>query len=358
MISVCCRVVKLLIRISFCPFIFVLIFNSYVLAKDLIGAGASFPFPIYVKWAETYYKKTGVAVNYQSIGSRGGINQMKAGTVDFGATDTPLKIEDLNHYDFWQFPTVLGGLVPVYNIKSVPNGSLKLTGKILSQIYLGEITRWNDKRIVELNPDLSLPDSQIVPLYRSDGSGATEVFTTYLSESDLSWKERVGSASSVAWPVGQGGKGNEGIAALVKQIDYSISYVESAFASQNNLSVLQLENKAGFFVLPNLKTFRAAAIYADWTKTEGFGISLINQEGKESWPIMTPTFILVPRKSHYPKRTIEVLKFFDWIFKEGDGEAQRLEYVPLPHDVKDLIRASWKDKVKTIEGKNLWHEEN
>lgn len=330
------------------------ILSGVVHAKDLTGAGASFPFPVYAKWAEIYYRKTGIAVNYQSIGSRGGINQMRAGTVDFGATDVPLTKEILEKDGFLQFPTVLGGLVPVFNVEGIKSGELKLTGPILADIYLGKITQWDDPTIKELNPLLNLPSAAIVPVYRSDGSGATQVFTAFLSDVSQEWKNGPGEASAIAWSVGQGGKGNEGVAALVKQVTNSIGYVESAFASQNGLAFPQLQNRAGFFVLPESETFQAAAKGADWSKTPGFGISLVNQDGEKSWPITAPTFILIPGKTFYAGRTYETLKFFDWAFSQGDEEAEKLDYVPLPDEVKNMVREAWRMHVRDAKGTLLW----
>jgi len=325
-------------------------------AADITGAGATFPFPIYAKWAEAYNKETGNRMNYQSIGSSGGIRQIRAKTVDFGATDAPLKSEDLQKDGFVQFPAVMGGVVPVYNLQGVETGQLKLTGEILADIYNGKISKWNDARIAQINQGVTLPNAPITPVYRSDGSGTTSVFTTYLSQVSDAWKSGPGAGSSVEWPVGQGGKGNEGVAALVKQVPNSIGYVEYAYAKQNNIPVAQLQNKSGQFVSPDAKTFQAAAAGADWKSVPGYGISLTNQPGAEAWPITAPTFILVPQKPAKPEQVAEVLKFFDWSFKNGDKMAMELDYVPLPAQVKDLVRATWQAEIKDNSGQPVFKQ--
>lgn len=319
-----------------------------VQAAEVTGAGATFPYPVYSKWAESYRNETGTNINYQSIGSGGGIRQIKAKTVDFGATDAPLKAEDLESAGLVQFPTVMGGVVTIINIEGLKAGELKLTGDIVADIYAGKITKWNDQKITALNSNVKLPDARITPLYRSDGSGTTNVFTTYLSQVSTSWKDGPGVGTSVEWPVGQGGKGNEGVAALVKQVPNSIGYVEYAYAKQNGVPYASLQNKAGKFVLPEAKSFQAAAANADWSAVPGFGISLTNQAGDDAWPITAPTFILVHKKSDNPAQVIEALKFFDWSFKKGDSMADGLDYVPLPANVKELVRTEW----KKIEGFN------
>jgi phosphate transport system substrate-binding protein len=314
-------------------------------AADITGAGATFPFPIYSKWAEAYKAASGVGLNYQSIGSGGGIRQIRAKTVDFGATDAPLKGDALAKDGLIQFPAVMGGLVPAISIPGVEARKLKLTGPLLADIYLGKISKWNDPKIVALNPDVKLPDSGISVVYRSDGSGTTYVWTEYLSLISDEWKSKIGVNTSVQWPVGVGGKGNEGVSATVKQIPNSIGYVEYAYAKQNNLSYALVQNKAGNFPVPDDKTFQAAADGADWTSAPGFGISLNNQAAKEAWPIVSATFILMHSKPEKPAQSQEVLKFFDWAFKNGDKLALDLEYVPMPASVKDKVRASWKGVV-------------
>ncbi len=312
-------------------------------AADITGAGATFPFPVYSKWAEAYKKETNNSLNYQSIGSSGGIRQIRAKTVDFGATDAPLKGEELQKDGFLQFPTVMGGVVPVFNLQGVETRALKLTGEVLADIFNGRITKWNDGKIAALNAGVNLPNATITPVYRSDGSGTTSVFTTYLAEVSSNWKSGPGVGTTVQWPVGQGGKGNEGVAALVKQVPNSIGYVEYAYAKQNNIPYAQLQNKDGQFVSPDDATFQAAAANADWNSAPGFGISLTNQAGAQAWPITAPTFILVPKAPEKPEQVAEVLKFFDWAFKNGDKLATDLDYVPLPDNVVEMVRKSWAD---------------
>ena len=299
-------------------------------AQDITGAGASFPFPVYAKWAEAYKAATGVAVNYQSIGSGGGIRQIKARTVDFGATDAPLKAKDLEEGKLIQFPTVLGGVVPVVNIPGIESGQIKLTGEVLADIYRGQIKKWNDAKIADLNKGVKLPDAAITPVYRSDASGTTSIFTTYLSEASAAFKSALGANTAIDWPAGQGGKGNEGVAATVKQVPNAIGYVEYAYAKQNKLPYVMLQNKDGKYVAPDAKAFEAAAAGADWSAAPGFGISLTSQPGAESWPITAPTFVLLPKDAKDPKKTAEVVKFFTWAFEKGDKLAADLDYVALP----------------------------
>ena len=322
-------------------------------AADITGAGATFPFPVYAKWAEEYKKQTGIGLNYQSIGSGGGIRQITAKTVDFGATDAPMKGEDLTKNGMVQFPTVLGGVVPVINIQGIEAGQLKLTGEVLADIFNGKIAKWNDAKIAQINQGVALPDASITPVYRSDGSGTTSVFTTYLSEVSATWKSGPGAGASVQWPVGQGGKGNEGVAATVKQVANAIGYVEYAYAKQNAIPVAQLQNKDGRFVAPEAKTFQAAAANANWSAAPGFGISLTNQPGAEAWPITAPTFILVPKTPEKPEQVAEVLKFFDWAYKNGDTLAAGLDYVPLPDAVVEQVRKSW-GEIKTKAGQPVF----
>jgi len=322
-------------------------------AAELTGAGATFPFPIYAKWAEAYHKETGNRMNYQSIGSSGGVRQIKAKTVDFGATDAPLGGDELEKSGFVQFPSVMGGVVPVINLPGVGAGQLKLTGEALADIFGGRISKWNDPKIAQLNQGVKLPDAAITPVYRSDGSGTTSIFTTYLSESSAGWKSGPGAGASIQWPVGQGGKGNEGVAALVKQVPNSIGYVEYAYAKQNGIPFAQLQNKSGKFVSPEARAFQAAAANADWSAAPGFGISLTSQPGDDAWPITAPTFILVPKTPDRPEQVAEVLKFFDWAFAKGDQMAADLDYVALPAKVKELARASWKNDIRDKSGQAL-----
>ena len=316
-------------------------------AQEITGAGASFPFPVYAKWAEAYKAATGATVNYQSIGSGGGIRQIKARTVDFGATDAPLKGADLEKDGLVQFPTVLGGVVPVVNIQGAEPGQIKLTGELLADIYRGDVKKWSDRRIAELNQGVKLPDANITPVYRSDASGTTSIFSTYLSETSAQFKSELGANTAVNWPIGQGGKGNEGVAAAVKQIPNSIGYVEYAYAKQNKLPYTQLRNKDGKFVSPDAASFEAAAANADWRSQPGMGISLTSQAGPTAWPITAPTFVLVPKDPKDPKRAAEVVKFFDWAFKSGGKLAADLDYVPLPEKVTTEIRAEAFKSIKT-----------
>lgn len=311
------------------------------LAADITGAGATFPFPIYSKWAEAYKAATGVGLNYQSIGSGGGIRQIKAKTVDFGATDAPLKGEDLVKDGLMQFPAVMGGVVPAISIPGVDARQLKLTGPLIAEIYLGKISKWNDPKIVALNPSVKLPDSGISVVYRSDGSGTTYVWTEYLSLVSEEWKTKIGLNTSVQWPVGVGGKGNEGVSATVKQISNSIGYVEYAYAKQNKLSYALVQNKAGNYPVPDDVSFQAAAAGANWDEKPGFGISLNNQAAKDAWPVVSATFILMHAKPEKPEQSKAALAFFDWAFKNGDKLALDLEYVPMPDAVKAKARASW-----------------
>ena len=311
-------------------------------AADITGAGATFPFPIYSKWAEAYKKETNIGLNYQSIGSGGGIRQIKAKTVAFGATDAPLKGADLEKDGLVQFPTVMGGVVPAINIPGVEAGKLRLTGELIAQIYLGDIKKWSDPKIAALNPDLKLPDATINPVYRSDGSGTTFVWTDYLSRVSPDWKSKIGSNTAVQWPVGIGGKGNEGVSASVKQVANSIGYVEYAYAKQNKLAYALVKNAEGNFPAPDDKSFQAAAANANWTEAPGFGISLNNQKGAQAWPITSATFLLVHAKPEKPEDTQAALKFVDWAYKNGDKLALDLDYVPLPANVKDQVRNAWK----------------
>ena len=307
-------------------------------AADITGAGATFPFPIYSKWAEAYKKESGVGLNYQSIGSGGGIRQIKAKTVAFGATDAPLKGEDLTKDGLIQFPTVMGGVVPAINIAGVEPGKLKLSGELIAEIYLGTVKKWNDPKIVALNGDLKLPDANINPVYRSDGSGTTFVFTDYLSKVSADWKSKIGTNTAVQWPVGIGGKGNEGVSASVKQVANSIGYVEYAYAKQNKLAHALVKNAEGNFPAPDDKSFQAAAANANWNEAPGFGISLNNQKGAQAWPITSATFLLVHAKPEKPEEVQAALKFVDWAYKSGDKLALDLDYVPLPANDKHQDR--------------------
>ena len=327
---------------------------SVALAADITGAGATFPFPVYSKWAEAYRKETGSGLNYQSIGSGGGIKQIQAKTVDFGATDAPLKGAQLDKDGLVQFPTVMGGVVPVVNVPGVAPGQLKLTGAVLADIYAGKIMKWSDPKIAALNAGLKLPEANITPVYRSDASGTTNIFTGYLAQVSEGWKKEYGAATTISWPVGQGGKGNEGVTATVKQVPNAIGYVESAYAKQNKLSYALLQNKAGQYPQPDDKAFQAAAASADWKAQPGFGISLTDQPGEGAWPITAATFILVHKDPVDPAKSADVLKFFDWAYKNGDTLAADLDYVPLPDAVVGLIHDEWKG-IKGKDGKPVFN---
>ncbi len=321
-------------------------------AADITGAGASFPAPIYGKWADAYQKATGNRINYQSIGSGGGIKQITAKTVDFGASDMPLKGDVLDKDGLVQFPTVIGGVVPVVNLAGIKPGELKLTGTVLADIYIGKITKWNDKAVAELNPGLALPASDIGVVRRADGSGTTFIFTNYLSKVSAEWKQKVGEGTAVQWPVGLGGKGNEGVSAFVQRLPGSIGYVEYAYAKQNKLTHAILKNASGNFVAPDDLTFKAAAAHADWTKSN-FAEILTEQTGKDAWPITGATFILMHKVEDKPAQAAEVLKFFDWSYKNGAKMADELDYVALPESLIKLIRASWA-QIKDASGKPVF----
>ncbi|MCB5177621.1 MULTISPECIES: phosphate ABC transporter substrate-binding protein PstS [Microvirga] len=329
-------------------------FSTAANAADITGAGATFPFPVYSKWAEAYKKETGNGLNYQSIGSGGGIKQIQAKTVDFGATDAPMKGADLEKNGLFQFPTVMGGVVPVVNVQGVESGQIKLTGEVLADIFRGEIAKWNDPKIAQLNQGVKLPDATITPVYRSDSSGTTSVFTTYLSQVSNAWDSEFGANTTISWPVGQGGKGNEGVAATVKQVPNSIGYVEYAYAKQNNIPYALVQNKDGQYPKPEDKSFQAAAANANWSAAPGFGISLTNQSGADAWPITAPTFILVYKNPEKPEQTAEVLKFFDWAYKNGDKLAADLDYVPLPDNVVGQVRDAWAKEIKNKSGEPVY----
>jgi phosphate transport system substrate-binding protein len=332
-----------------------LAFGLTAQAVDITGAGATFPFPIYAKWADAYKQKTGIGMNYQSIGSGAGIKQIQAKTVDFGATDAPLKADDLQKFGLVQFPAIIGGVVPVVNLDGIKPGEMKLTGPVLADIYFGKIKKWNEKAIADLNPGVKLPDENITVVRRSDGSGTTFLWTDYLSKVSAEWKEKVGASTAVAWPEGVGGKGNEGVASYVQRIKGAIGYVEYAYAKRNKMAHVALRNKDGQFVQPEDDAFQAAAAYADWKSQPGFYQILTEQPGKASWPVTGASFILVPAKSDKPASTAEVLKFFDWALKNGQKMAQELDYVPLPDAVVKMIADEWRAQVKDAGGKALWN---
>ncbi len=321
-------------------------------AADVTGAGASFPAPIYAKWADAYQKATGNRINYQSIGSGGGIKQITAKTVDFGASDMPLTAQVLDKDGLMQFPTVIGGVVPVVNLAGVKPGELKLTGAVLADIYIGKIVKWNDKAIADLNPGVALPASDIGVVRRADGSGTTFIFTNYLSKVSPEWKTKVGEGTAVQWPVGLGGKGNEGVFAFVQRLPGSIGYVEYAYAKQNKLTHAIMKNASGNFVAPDDLTFKAAAAHADWTKSN-FAEILTEQTGKDAWPLTGATFILMHKVQDKPAQGAEVLKFFEWSYKNGAKMAEDLDYVSLPESLVKLIRTSWAN-VKDASGKPVF----
>ena len=318
--------------------------------QEATGAGASFPAPLYSKWAADYNKATGVKINYQSVGSSAGIKQIDARTVDFGASDAPLKDDELAKKGLVQFPTVIGGIVPVVNIKGIAPGQLKLSGHVLGDISLGKITKWNDPAIAALNPGVNLPDAAIAPVRRADGSGTTFGFTNYLSKVNTEWKDKVGEGTAVNWPTGAGGKGNEGVAAFVGRLPNSIGYVEYAYVKQNKLTYTQLQNKDGNFVSPDDDAFKAAAAGADWNKS--FYQILTNQPGKAAWPITSATFILMHKNQEKPAQAAASLKFFEWAYKSGDKTASDLDYVPMPEAVKNVIYQSW-TQIKDSSGKAI-----
>ena len=323
-------------------------------ATDITCAGATFPAPIYTKWAKAYHTQTGIGLNYQAIGSGGGIKQIEAQTVDFGASDMPLKPDVLKKNGLMQFPTVMGGVVPVVNINGIKNNELKLSGKVLADIYLGKITRWNDPAIAATNKGVNLPDAAITVVHRSDGSGTTFIFTNYLSKVSPKWESEVGVNTSVSWKVGTGGKGNAGVASYVQRIRNSIGYVEYAYLLQNHMIGVQLQNRAGKFVEPNADSFKAAAAGAKWKTAPGFYEILTNEPGAGSWPIAGATFILMHKKQDKPATAREVLKFFDWAYANGDEMAESLDYIPMPDSVVKLIHGAWHTKITGNSGQRVW----
>ncbi|MDM0078469.1 phosphate ABC transporter substrate-binding protein PstS [Variovorax sp. J2P1-59] len=323
------------------------------LAQEATGAGASFPAPLYSKWASDFNKASGAKINYQSVGSGAGIKQIEAKTVDFGASDMPLTDDELKAKGLMQFPTVIGGVVPVVNIQGIKPGELKLSGTVLGDIYLGKITKWNDPAIKALNSSLALPDATIAPVRRADGSGTTFLFTNFLSKANPEWKSRVGDGTAVNWPAGAGGKGNEGVAAFVNRLPNSIGYVEYAYVKQNKMTYAQMQNKDGNFVSPDDEAFKAAAAGADWSKS--FYQVLTDQPGKDSWPITGATFILMHKAQDKPAQATTTLRFFDWAYRNGDKTAADLDYVPMPDKVKGVIATSW-GEIKDASGKAVAHK--
>jgi phosphate transport system substrate-binding protein len=323
-------------------------------AADISGAGATFPYPVYAKWAEAYRNETGIGLNYQSIGSGGGIKQIKAGTVTFGASDSPLKAEDLEAAGLVQWPQIMGGVVPAMNLEGVAPGQLTLSGELISKIYQGEITAWNDPQIAALNEGVELPDTAIAPVYRSDGSGTNFLFTDYLSKADPSFEENIGAATSVQWPVGIGAKGNEGVANMVKQTAGAIGYIEYAYVKQNDMTFAKLVNQAGKVVEPTAESFQAAAANADWAGTPGYGVVLTNEPGDQSWPITGASFILMHKTAADAEASKAALAFFDWAYANGDEMAEELDYVPMPESVVELAKKTWVEQIKSEGGEQLF----
>lgn len=317
-----------------------LVFSSSVFASIITGAGATFPYPVYAKWSEAYKKETGIGLNYQSIGSSGGIRQINGKTVTFGATDAPVAGDKLNELGQVQFPAIIGGTIPVFNLDEFKPGELRITGEVLAEMFMGYIVNWNDPKLAALNPGKKLPDQTITVVHRADGSGTTFNFTDYLTTVSKLWAEKVGKGAAVKWPAAAslGGKGNEGVAANVARIKGAIGYVEYAYAKKNNIPYMSLQNKDGKFVRPDDKTFAAAAAGADWFSVPGMGLSIVNQKGADSWPISTASFIIMYKDPSDKKASQEVLKFFDWAFKNGKQLALELDYVPLPDSLTKQIR--------------------
>nr|WP_156929867.1 phosphate ABC transporter substrate-binding protein PstS [Brackiella oedipodis] len=323
-------------------------------AHTINGAGASFPYPVYAKWASEWNKATGNKLNYQSIGSGGGQQQIISKTVAFGASDDPMSAEKLKENDLLQFPAIIGGTVPVVNVEGVKSGQLVLSGPVIADIFQGKITKWDDKAIAELNPDLKLPSSDIIVVHRSDGSGTTFGWTNYLSKVSDDWKNKVGQGKSVKWPTGQGGKGNEGVAGVVRQMKNTIGYVEYAYAKQNNLSYAKMVNKDGKTVEPKLESFAAAAKHADWDSAPGMGVVLSDEPGADSWPVTAASFILLNKQVDKPEDTKTALEFFDWAFQNGKDSAASIDYVSIPDEVVEKIRKEWRDNLKTKDGSPVW----
>ncbi len=325
-------------------------------SSTISGAGATFPAPLYTAWAGDYNKTSGTTLNYQGIGSGGGIKQIEAGTVDFGASDKPLKPEDLDKNGLYQFPTVMGGVVPVVNLTGIEPGQLKLSGALLADIFLGKVAKWDDPAIVALNPGVKLPSLPITVVHRSDGSGTSFLYTTYLASQSPEWQSKVGGSDTVEWPVGLGGKGNDGVAAFVKQTQGSIGYVEYAYAKKNGASFVLLKNKDGEYPAPGAASFSAAAAGADWANAKGNYLLLLDQKGKDAWPITGATFILVHKQQADASKGAAVLKFFDWAMQNGDANAASLDYVPMPDTVKSMVRKQWADVTK--DGKPVYQSTN
>jgi phosphate transport system substrate-binding protein len=329
-------------------------FTCAAQAQQITGAGATFPAPVYVKWGEAAKAATGIELNYQAIGSGGGQNQIINRTVDFGASDAPVDPAKLEQNRLLQFPSVMGAVVPIVNLPGIEPNQLKLPSELLADIYLGKIAKWNDPRLVEANRGVKLPNKAIAPVYRADGSGTTFVFTSYLSAVSPDWKAQVGASTSVKWVVGNGAKGNDGVAATVKQVQGGIGYVEYAYAKQNKLTTTQLRNKAGQFVSPTLAAFTEAANSGDWRGAPNYAVNLIDTAGAEAWPIVSATFILLPKNPADPARSANVIRFFDFAYRNGGEIAKELDYIALPAGVQDAVRASWRASIKGPDGAAVW----
>lgn len=323
-------------------------------AQQITGAGATFPAPVYTKWGEAAKAATGLELNYQAIGSGGGQNQILQRTVDFGASDAPMTTDRLESGKLLQFPTVMGAVVIIINLPGIEMNQLKISGEMLAEIHDGKITKWNDPKIVEMNKGVTLPNLVIAPVYRADGSGTTFVYTSYLSAVSPGWKDKVGAATSVKWPAGAGAKGNDGVAATVHNTKGAIGYVENAFATQNKLTTVQLRNKAGQFVAPTMAAFSAAAASGDWANAKNFAVDLIDRDGAKSWPIVSTTFIELPKDPKDAARSANVIKFFDWSYRNGAALATGLEYIPLPESVQNAVRAAWHSQIVAPDGKPIY----
>jgi phosphate transport system substrate-binding protein len=322
-------------------------------AVTVNGAGASFPFPVYAQWAHQYHELTGVQLNYQSIGSGGGIAQIKAKTVDFGASDAPLQKTELDEFGLLQFPMIMGGVVPIIHVRGIKAGEMKLSNAVLADIFLGKISKWNDAAIAGLNPGLNLPSKKITVVHRADGSGTTSIFTNYLSKVSTVWQDKIGSGKTVNWPTGVGGKGNEGVSAYVRKLNGSIGYVEYAYALQNKLAHVKLKNRDGGVVDPTIASFQAAAANAEWKPEEGFAMYLTDQPGKESWPITGVSYILMHTQQDKADIAHAALKFFDWCYKHGQNTAEKLHYVSMPNKVVQMVEKDWAEKL-TAGGNPIW----
>lgn len=320
---------------------------------NISGAGATFPYPVYAKWAKTYMQIVKCNLHYQPVGSGSGIAQIKAGAVDFGASDEPLRVEELKNNGLVQFPMIMGAIVPIINVGGISNGKLKLTPELLADIFLGKIKKWNDPKIIMVNPDLRLPEQEITVAHRADGSGTTWIFTNYLSKVSTEWQTKIGNDKSVSWITGIGARGNQGVAAIVKKISGSIGYVEYAYAFRDNMNCVRLQNRAGRFVAPTMETFQSTATNATWDESQGFYTVLTDQAGDNSWPIMGASYILIHRNQANSKKSLAMMNFFDWCFRRGQDLAIDLHYVPIPPDVYDRVQSQWSKGI-LVNGATVW----